>query len=258
MSDIRSWLFPNGAAVCCLCKPFSYKACSEKTIIKCPSTARRVPRFGLHETQYDDCFAKTCGIVVFCFGGRTQKVVLWAPPSAPPPTCPASPHLALPRPGMPRLAPSAGCPGFRVDMSTWKIVSGRTASRALPRSRSALPRLASLPSGLIRRPRPCPAPPRRSCLDPHKPVGVWILDSRKKCKRSSRMVLVRITCRVQNPDIPRAVRVGAHGGVAGRGRAGLDANRTVRPGDKPPPYLPKNQDKSPERLSRSTNKRNPM
>ena len=29
-------------------------------------------------------------------------------------------------------------------------------------------------------------------------------------------------------------RVGAHGGVAGRGRAGLDTNRTVCTRDKPP------------------------
>ena len=40
------------------------------------------------------------------------------------------------------------------------------------------------------------------------------------------------TCRTQNPDIPRAGRVGAPGGVAGRGRARLGANRTIRPGKK--------------------------
>ena len=40
------------------------------------------------------------------------------------------------------------------------------------------------------------------------------------------------TCRVQNPDIPRADRVGAHGGAAERARAGLGANRTVRPENK--------------------------
>ena len=53
--------------------------------------------------------------------------------------------------------------------------------------------------------------------------------------------LCKPTGRVQNPDIPRAGRVGAHGGVAGRGRAGPDANRTVRPGDKRPPHPPKNR-----------------
>ena len=38
--------------------------------------------------------------------------------------------------------------------------------------------------------------------------------------------------RIQNPDIPRAGWVGAHGGAAGRCRARMDANRSVRPGDK--------------------------
>ena len=47
------------------------------------------------------------------------------------------------------------------------------------------------------------------------------------------------TCRVQNPDIPRAGRVGAHDGVAGRSRAGLFANRTVRLGNNPSPHPPK-------------------
>ena len=36
------------------------------------------------------------------------------------------------------------------------------------------------------------------------------------------------TCRIQNPDIPRAGRVGVPGETAGRGRPGLDANRIVR------------------------------
>ena len=44
------------------------------------------------------------------------------------------------------------------------------------------------------------------------------------------------TYRIQNPDISRADQVGAHGGVAGRGRAELGANRTVRLGDEPPSY----------------------
>ena len=42
-----------------------------------------------------------------------------------------------------------------------------------------------------------------------------------------------MTCRVRNPDIPRAGFVGAHGGVAGRDRAGLFANRIVRLGNNP-------------------------
>ena len=37
-------------------------------------------------------------------------------------------------------------------------------------------------------------------------------------------------CRVQNPDLPLASWVGAHGGVAERGGAGLDAHRTGGPG----------------------------
>ena len=49
------------------------------------------------------------------------------------------------------------------------------------------------------------------------------------------------TCRIQNLDIPLGRRDGAHGGLAGRGRAGLDANITVRPGNKPPPHPPKHR-----------------
>ena len=48
-----------------------------------------------------------------------------------------------------------------------------------------------------------------------------------------------IICRLQNPDIPRAARVGAHGRVARRGRAGLFANRTVRLGNNPSSHSPK-------------------
>ena len=44
-----------------------------------------------------------------------------------------------------------------------------------------------------------------------------------------------------NPDIPRAGRVGAHGGAAGRSRAGRAADRTVRPGDGHPSYLPRHR-----------------
>ena len=49
------------------------------------------------------------------------------------------------------------------------------------------------------------------------------------------------TRRAQNPDIPRAGRVGAPGGTAGRGRTGLGANRTVRPGDEGPSYPPRHR-----------------
>ena len=50
-----------------------------------------------------------------------------------------------------------------------------------------------------------------------------------------------ITCRVQNLAKPRAGRVGGHSWVARQSRAGLDANRSVSPGYKPPPYLPKHR-----------------
>ena len=49
------------------------------------------------------------------------------------------------------------------------------------------------------------------------------------------------TCRIQNPDIPRAGRVGAPGGAAGRGRARLGANRIIRPGNKSPPFPPRHR-----------------
>ena len=49
------------------------------------------------------------------------------------------------------------------------------------------------------------------------------------------------TCRIPNPDIPQAGRVGARGGVAGRGRAGRDADRTVRLGDKRPSFPPRHR-----------------
>ena len=53
----------------------------------------------------------------------------------------------------------------------------------------------------------------------------------------------KITCRVQNPNLPRAGRGGAaHGGAAGRGgvgriRAELNADGSVRPGDNRPVCL---------------------
>ena len=43
----------------------------------------------------------------------------------------------------------------------------------------------------------------------------------------------------QNPNITQTSRVGAHGGVAGRGHAELDANRTVHLGDEAPSYSSK-------------------
>ena len=54
-------------------------------------------------------------------------------------------------------------------------------------------------------------------------------------------VYQRFTCRIQNPDIPRAGCVGARGGAAERGRARLGANKTIRQGNKGPSYVPKNR-----------------
>ena len=40
------------------------------------------------------------------------------------------------------------------------------------------------------------------------------------------------TCRIQNPDIPQAGRVGAPGGAAGRALARLSSNKIIRPRNK--------------------------
>ena len=50
---------------------------------------------------------------------------------------------------------------------------------------------------------------------------------------------VESTCRVQNPDIPRAGLVGAHGGEAGQDQARMFANRIVRLGNNPSSHSPK-------------------
>ena len=75
----------------------------------------------------------------------------------------------------------------------------------------------------------------------------------------------RVTCRVQNQDIPRAGRGGvAHGGAAERGWAGRGADVSVRPADSRPfcppgpPGLQGIADNCPERSFGSTKKQNPM
>ena len=91
---------------------------------------------------------------------------------------------------------------------------------------------------------PSPAPPRRPAVrrpDPTGPKCVRVLDSTGALTQFTHHLPVESTCRVQNPDIPQAGRVGVHGGVAGRGRAGLGANRTVRLGDKLLSYQPKHR-----------------
>ena len=80
-------------------------------------------------------------------------------------------------------------------------------------------------------------------------VGLWfgVLVVHGKVKVQGLAILGQInipvlkTCLVQNPDIPQAGHVGAHGGVAGRGRAGLCANRTVRLGTNPFSFSPKHR-----------------
>ena len=70
-----------------------------------------------------------------------------------------------------------------------------------------------------------------------------------------------VTCRTQNPDIPRAGRVrAAHGGVAGRGGAGQGGTQTDRfAQDTTVPRTRQGMVHTcPERFLRSTNKRNPM
>ena len=61
-------------------------------------------------------------------------------------------------------------------------------------------------------------------------------------------------CRIQNPDIPRAGRVGARGGSVGPGRTGRGSDRTARLVNNCLSHPPSHQNTSPERLSKSTNK----
>ena len=117
--------------------------------------------------------------------------------------------------GKPRAEPSAKLNVFRWR-ARGRVVSGPDRPNGVP----------SYPDP----PRPA-APP---CAAPTRPArgvsGFWI-----------RQVIYYVTCRVQNPDIPRAGRVGAHSGVAGRGRAALDTNRTIRLKNKPHSYPPKHR-----------------
>ena len=118
----------------------------------------------------------------------------------------------------------------------------------------------------------CPTPPRHPavCPDPTRPRYVRVLDSTSMlpshtaslspCEVQPLALAIigtatcspnegcsttlsphKITCRIPNPDIPRAGRVGAPGGTAGRGRAGLGANRFVRPGNTSPVYPPRDR-----------------
>ena len=67
------------------------------------------------------------------------------------------------------------------------------------------------------------------------------------------VAFVIVTCRIQNPDIPWSGR----GGGAGRCRAGLDADGSVRPGDNCSSCPRGIVDKCPARFCSSPNKGNP-
>ena len=83
-------------------------------------------------------------------------------------------------------------------------------------------------------------PPRgQSFLVPPKAWKTRRLNDYPKAR--TREILFKPTCRIQNPDIPRADRVGEPGGAAGRGRARLGANRTVRLGNKGSSYFQKHR-----------------
>ena len=74
-------------------------------------------------------------------------------------------------------------------------------------------------------------------------------------------VLCKLSCRIQSQHIPRACRVGAaHGGAAGRGGSGQDGTPTDRFAQETtvPRTLQGIEQTCPERLFRSTNKRNPI
>ena len=95
---------------------------------------------------------------------------------------------------------------------------------------------------------PRPAPPfRRAPPRPDRPVvypsfgfdrfNELLSFGKQRCQpRMQSSSSSSGTCRFQNPDIPRAGKVGAPGGAARRGRARLGANRTIRPGNKSPPF----------------------
>ena len=60
-----------------------------------------------------------------------------------------------------------------------------------------------------------------------------IIKAAFKIKLEIKEQLFNTTCRIQNPDIPRAGWVGAPGGAARRGRAKFGANRTIHPKNPP-------------------------
>ena len=113
-----------------------------------------------------------------------------------------------------------------------RVVSGPDRPDGVP-SYPPPPRLAS---------PPCAAPTRAA----RGLSGFWIRQvmlytSSENCTRGSRYSISISICRIPNPDIPRASRVGAPGGAAGRGRARLGANRIIRPRNKSLPFPPRHR-----------------
>ena len=66
------------------------------------------------------------------------------------------------------------------------------------------------------------------------------------------------TCHIQNPDIPRASRVAAPGGAAGRGRARLSVHKSCAWEAKVHRTVQGIERTSLQRPSRNTNRRNPI
>ena len=83
-------------------------------------------------------------------------------------------------------------------------------------------------------------------------------EERKDCQGYKRPIDALGTCRFQNPDIPQAGHFRMHGRLAGRGRAGLGANKIVCLTAVVPCSFHRMEDTSLERLPGSTNKRNLM
>ena len=101
------------------------------------------------------------------------------------------------------------------------------------------------------------SPRRQESLAPPKASRTRRLNVPPEARTSE----IPFTCRVQNPNIPWAVRVGAaHGGAAGRGGAGQNRTPTGRVAQKlTAPAAPQGiVDSCRERPFASTNKGNPI
>ena len=111
------------------------------------------------------------------------------------------------------------------------------------RARARVVFLPDRPNGVPSYPAPrCPvAPPSAAPTRPAREMsGFWI--RQVDANQYSITYLMYVKLNLSNPKpghtIPRAGRVEAPGGAAGRGRARLGANRTIRPGNKSPPFPP--------------------